>query len=134
MTERLPQSYIPINYDLYIHYLKTLSSFEAKVSITFQKKEGGNQVYLYINNNITITKIFQKKTELTYTVDYPKLIINGSIDSDFDFTNLRLKLSTKSRQTRQQNLDFFHLKIVNILQILSQMEHAVYYHVLTNHL
>lgn len=134
MTERLPQNYIPTNYDLHLHCLKTPSPFEARVSITFQKKEGGDQIYLYINNNITITKIFQKKTELSYTVDYPRLIINPSADPDFDFNKSPIKIKyTVTPNTSKQFGFFFHMKI-NILQISSQMEPVIYYHVLMNHL
>lgn len=107
MTSRLPQNYIPTHYDLFIHYLSKPSAFEAKVTITFEKKEGGDQIYLNVYDNITITQIKQNKTELTYTVNYPQLIINRGEDSDFDFTSSPIKIKYTVNPDTEEQWGFF---------------------------
>lgn len=106
MIERLPQNYIPQQYDLYLHFIPDVELVEAHVTITFEKKKDANSVILFIDNNITIKNITQNEKPLEYTVDYPKLTIKQSIDPKTDFSTfpLTINYSIKPEPTEKMGL------------------------------
>ena len=87
MSQRLPRNYTPKNYDLFLHITPQQLPFDANVTITFEKNEDSDKAYLYAYTNIDIKSIIQNGIPLTYTVDYPLLTINRSIDPDQDISS-----------------------------------------------
>ncbi|KAK8898286.1 hypothetical protein M9Y10_000565 [Tritrichomonas musculus] len=93
MSERLPQNYIPSNYDLYIHIIKEEKQFNASLTITFQKTHDDDKLLLNIGQSITINAIFQKNIELRYDIDYPILTIYRPTEPEIDFDTHPLTIS-----------------------------------------
>lgn len=78
MYQRLPKNYIPTHYELYMHVDKEYDSFEASVSITFQKNQEADEVKLNVYDNICITSIKQNDIPLQHTIDKDLLTITKS--------------------------------------------------------
>lgn len=91
MTVRLPQNYIPLHYDLYIHYSKTIFLFDASATITFQKNQDSDRVTLMASKNLLIEKVIQNDIELKYELQYPKLVIFRSTDQDISEFPITIK-------------------------------------------
>ena len=85
MEDRLPQNYIPVHYDLYMHIVENQYPFDAIVTITFQKQQTNTKLYLNIDPSIQIKRIMQNNIDLKYKIDYPKLIIKRSKNIKMDF-------------------------------------------------
>ena len=107
MMERLPQNYTPLNYDFYMHITENQYPFDASVTITFQKNEDSDKLYLNVDPEIQIKKITQNKIDLTYTVDYPMLIIERSKDPDMDFITYPITIEYNVSPTEDDNEGFF---------------------------
>ena len=107
MEKRLPQNYIPTNYNLYIHVTENNYPFDAKVTITFQKNQIDDKIYLNIDPNIEIKKITQNNINLKYSVNYPKLIIKRSKNSLIDFDTYPITIEYKITPNEGYNQGFF---------------------------
>ena len=92
MVERLPQKYIPIHYDLFVHIIPEAHPFDAEVTITFKKNDDADFVVLYLQTNITIKNITQNKIPLGYNVEYPKLTIIKSQNPQMDISEHPVKI------------------------------------------
>lgn len=87
MCERLPQNYIPIHYELFLHIVKDKYPVDASVTVTFQKNQDDDKVFLHISPNITINKITQNNYVLKFEVDNFKLKISRSSEPDQDISS-----------------------------------------------
>lgn len=92
MCERLPQNYVPIHYDFFLHITKDNYPFNASVKITFKKNQDSDKVYLHTSPNISINKITQNDINLEYTIDKSKLIITRSTEPDQDIISYPISI------------------------------------------
>lgn len=93
MTERLPRNYLPTNYDLFIHIVEQQESFDASVTITYQKTNEDSKTYLNKYSNITIKSITQNGIPLKYDSDYELLTIYRSTDPDQDISSYPITIN-----------------------------------------
>lgn len=75
MIERLPQDFIPTQYDLYLHIIPNVTPIEACVTITFKKNKNSNLLILHMESNLTIKTIIQNNQPLHFYYQCPKLTI-----------------------------------------------------------
>lgn len=108
MTERLPQNYIPISYDLFIHIIKKKKKADASVCIHFKKNGDSDEIVLHIKKNITIKEITQNEIPLTYSISYPKLIINCSKDPLIDITKYPILIDYTVTADTENQVGFFY--------------------------
>ncbi|KAK8876602.1 hypothetical protein M9Y10_006820 [Tritrichomonas musculus] len=107
MEDRLPQNYIPVHYDLYMHIVENQYPFDAIVTITFQKQQTNTKLYLNIDPSIQIKRIMQNNIDLKYKIDYPKLIIKRSKNIKMDFDSYPITIEYQVTPNQGYNQGFF---------------------------
>lgn len=107
MTDRLPQDYVPTNYDLFIHFIEGTKKFDANVTITFKKNKDSDSAYLNIDPHIHIKSITQNDTKLAYIVEYPNLIIFRSTQPSIDISSSPISIDYTVHPDEEEDCGFF---------------------------